>query len=281
MVKRALSMQDLGSAIDHSTASDGSTIEKDDASTSPESETPPLSLRRSKSMNALDGGESDAEEPSGRLPSIATLCLSNKSLAHVHGLEVLKRGAQESSSGGGMTSLPRSLSNSSLSQLVEQEEDLGAASALMELSNAGKKDAADTQTRPGKSEAQPRFARAGSAPKAPVVSLPSLRELLGTSSGMPAAALMGMNSPSLFGHPQGSLHWDERTAAMLGAQAYQQLASKGQGEGAAHRSASQMTSTAARSPQSSASTGAGEDADGDGKHNKYCHFCQVFALSIS
>ena len=274
MVKRALSMQDLGSAIDHSAASDGSTIEKDDASTSPETETPPLSLRRSKSMNALDGGESDAEEPSGRLPSIATLCLSNKSLAHVHGLEVLKRGAQESSSGGGMTSLPRSLSNSSLSQLVEQEEDLGAASALMELSNAGKKDAADTQTRPGKSEAQPRFARAGSAPKAPVVSLPSLRELLGTASGMPAAALMGMNSPSLFGHPQGSLHWDERTAAMLGAQAYQQLASKGQGEGAAHRSASQMTSTAARSPQSSASTGAGEDADGDGKHNKYCHFCQ-------
>ena len=115
MVKRAFSMQDLGSAIDHSAASDGSTVEKDDASTSPESETPPLSLRRSKSMNALDGGgESDAEEPSGRLPSIATLCLSNKTLAQVHGLEVLKRGAQESSSGGGMMSLPRSPSNSSL-----------------------------------------------------------------------------------------------------------------------------------------------------------------------
>ena len=277
-MKRAFSMKDLGSAIDHSAASDSSTVGKDDTPASPESETPPLSLRRSKSMNALDGGESDAEEPTGRLPSIATLGLSSKNLAEVHGLEVLKRGAQASRGGGGITSLPRSLSNSSLSQLIAQDEDIGAASALMELCKGNKKEAAEAPPEPGAHEASAQAQiRADSAPSAPAVALPSLRELLGAPSAMPAAAMMGMNEPSVFGRPQGVVGWDDRTAAMLGAQvqAYQQLAAaKSQGDSPTHRAASQMTSPAARSPQSAAGAGAGEDVDGDGKHNKYCHFCQ-------
>ncbi len=73
-------------------------------------------------------GKKDAEIPSSWLPSISSLNLTHGSL---NGLEVLQRTQEKSCAA--MASLPRSLSNSSLSQLAVHDDAM-AASALMDLS---------------------------------------------------------------------------------------------------------------------------------------------------
>ena len=265
-MKRAFSLQDLGNAILHS---DSSTVAPSLASPvwdlqgSTAGPRALSTMRRSKSMNAIDA-DSD-EETCGSLPSILTLGMANQSLRQVHGLEVLKRSAQ-GGLGGGMTSMPRSLSNSSLSQLVIQDDDIGAASALMELS-------AVTVSVENKT-----VVRVVSAPNAPAVLLPSLRELLGgpgdaSNANSPVRRKIGMSQPSMYNQNQGNTVWDERSAAMLGVQmqAYQQLAvaTQSQSDIVSHRAAGNVPSPAVRSLH-----GIGEDGEVDGKHNKYCHFCQ-------
>jgi hypothetical protein len=174
--------------------------------------------------------------------------------------------------------MPRSLSNSSLSQLNIQDDDVGAASALLELCGASGNNR--PQSEDSRSEDQKPLGRVESAPNAPAVALPSLRELLGggPSSG-PSGVMAGMNHTNIYSQNQGNMVWDEHAAAMLGVQmqAYQQLASvgsKSKDNNAGHGAAVQSPSPAVRSPQHATATAAGDDAEGDGKHNKYCHFCQ-------
>jgi hypothetical protein len=74
------------------------------------------------------GGLDGKDAGSSRLPSISEISFLHRSL---NGLEVLQR-TQETSCGA-MASLPRSLSNSSLSELAVHDDAM-AASALMDLS---------------------------------------------------------------------------------------------------------------------------------------------------
>lgn len=287
MVKRAFSMQDLQGGIAVDSYSDSSTVDHVDTPASPPESMPCTAalqfstMRRSKSMNALDENCCDTEdELSKQLPSIATLglSLSNGNLHQVHGLEVLKRSAQETR-GGTMSAMPRSLSNSSLTQLSQlniQDDDVGAATALLELCSAGNNKSKSEDSR---FEDHNPLSRVESAPSAPAVALPSLRELLGPSSGPSAGAVAGKNHANMYRQNERNMVWDEHAAAMLGAQmqAYQQLASassKSKHDSAGHGGAVQTPSPAVRSPQHVAAAAAGDDAEGDGKHNKYCHFCQ-------
>jgi hypothetical protein len=285
-------MHDIGRSSDSSSSSESCTVEHVDTPLSGRSRETSLTtgvhlstMRRSKSMNALDEdkGDDDADILNSWLPSISSLGLVNRSLTQVHGLEVLKRSAQEVS-GGAMASLPRSLSNSSLSQLAIHDDDMGAASALMELCTSVK------------TKEEPEQEQFESAPSAPAVALPSLRELLGgrASAGPTASSNMGMNQPDI--RNQGNMVWDDASATLaasvLGAQmvAYQKLSSPPnktqQDHSTGHFRAAHTTSPAARSLQEAAgATGGGgapvlaggavgDEAAGDGKHNKYCHFCQ-------
>jgi hypothetical protein len=278
-MKRGFSFSELGHAIQQASA-EARENGDEEAPESPTSDTTTAvmsrgAMPRSKSLTDLDT-ESDDKEPRGLLPSISTLGLSSMNLHDVHGLEVLKRSAREGVAGGGMTSLPRSLSNSSLSQLVLKDDDIGAASALMELCGSDPRaaDAAGPKA-PGKP------AERLSAPDSPPISLPPLRELLG--GGVPPhAAPTRPSYVNFFGQGHGSAVWDELSAAALGSQmqALQQLAvaSKMQGDSAGHKAVAHSPAPARRDQHvglhHGGAAGAGEEAEADGKHNKYCHFCQ-------
>ena len=297
-MKRGFSMSDVRDAVDPAGEADSRVAERqagaDCATLEPSTDNYGLgTLRRSKSMTAFET-EKDAEEVSSRsLSGSDKPVLSTHNLRDVHGLEVLKRCARERDGGGGMTSMPRSLSNSSLSQLVlHDDDDIGAASALMELCGSpAKTSAMSSETEPAAHGAptllQPTSRVASDlAPTAPAITLPSLRELLGTSAattGMSTGSALGMPPRTIFSQQhlvshQGGVVWDELAAARLGAQmqAYQQLATASHIHN--HASAHRPATAAAHEARSSQHAGAGaevaEGDEGEGKHNKYCHFCQ-------
>jgi len=80
-------------------------------------------MQRSKSMHELEGDECEDEELYGN--PIVTLP-RHMSLSQLHGLEVLKRSAhQPVFPSSTLASMPRTLSNSSLSQLAVHDANIG------------------------------------------------------------------------------------------------------------------------------------------------------------
>ena len=293
-MKRGFSMSDVRDAVDPAGEADSRVAERqagaDCATLEPSTDNYGLgTLRRSKSMTAFETEKEAEEVSSPTLSGSDKPVLSTKNLRDVHGLEVLKRCARERDGGGGMTSMPRSLSNSSLSQLVlHDDDDIGAASALMELCGSPAKASAmssvtEHAVHGAPTPLQPTSRVASdSAPTAPAITLPSLRELLGTSAsttGMSTGSALGMPPRTIFSQQhQGGVVWDELAAARLGAQmqAYQQLATAShiQNHASAHRPAAAAAHEARSSQHAGAGAEAAEGDEGEGKHNKYCHFCQ-------
>jgi hypothetical protein len=287
-MKRSFSLEDLvGNAADQH--SDSSTVERAEAS-SPASGEIPLPVRlgtmqRSKSMNALDHCESQGEEPSRRLPSILSLGLSSQIFNQVHGLEVLKRSAREtgSGSGNGMTSLPRSLSNSSLSQLNLQDDDIGAATALMELCGSAKKTVPAASASHTRREEQAFSCEMSTSEQNnSVVALPSLRELLGgeppgiVHATSPRDTQARINQANMYGQPQTNFGDEGTLDAMKGYRDFAAAARRaGAGDTATHATAARAAMPeVCNSTPSGGALGYGEAESPDGKHNKYCHFCQ-------
>ena len=273
-MKRSFSLQDLGvnATEPHS---DSSTVENtDEASPTSVTGSPPdvlNTMQRSKSMNALQKHD--------RLPSILALGLPSQNLTQVHGLEILKRGACEIGGGGGMTSLPRSLSNSSLSQLTLQDDDIGAATALMELCGSGKKGASKAVAG-GDFIAQEQLMsceKISGSQQERVVALPSLRELLGDDAPRmrpvisPHDSRAVMSISSMYGSAHTKFVGDDCTAAIRTPYDL----SRGGGDGELHAAASRVPAPVFRTAKVGGGGVGLEDAESqDGKHNKYCHFCQ-------